>query len=157
AAASEQEAERCIVHLRRQIDEDNRKLKTGRHMTDRLAQARQTEHQLAEALLELPHCEEQIKLLEARLAAEEYGGAVRERLEAVTQEIAALGYDEEEHREVQEEAARLAASERDQLNLEAAGESLEADEAQAAALRELVAQREQSRGEDLAACVVLEG
>jgi exonuclease SbcC len=157
ATAAEQEAERCLVHLRRQIDEDNRKLKTGRHMTDRLAQARQTEHQIAEALLELPHCEEQIQLLEARLAAEEYGSPVRERLEAVAREIASLGYDEEEHRAVQEEVSHLAASERDQLNLEAAGASLEADEAQAAALREMVAQREQSRGEDMAACVLLEG
>jgi exonuclease SbcC len=153
--AVERENGQIAAH-RRQIERDDRKLQTGRHITDHLAQAQQTENQILEALKELPTCRDQIARLEAQLSTEEYGGPVRERLETIHTEIQTLGYSEEEHTAVQDEVAVLALYEREQLNLEAAQAGLSADEQQVETLREMVALREQSVAEDLAERVALE-
>jgi DNA repair protein SbcC/Rad50 len=148
AATAVDQEDGQITLLRRQIERDSRKLQTGRLITDHLAQAQQTENQILEALKELPICRDQITRLEAELEANEFGGALRQRLKVIDTEIAALGYSEEEHAAAQEEVANLALYEREQLNLEAAQAGLAADEQQVGSLQEMIALREQSVAED---------
>jgi DNA repair protein SbcC/Rad50 len=156
AAAAERAEQGRLAVLRRQIEQDERKLKTLRLTTDRLAQARQKEFDIVEALKELPACREQVAHLEAQLAHEGYGAPIRERLAALAAQIDSLGYREEEHQAIQEEVNRLVVYEREQLNLERAQETREADERQAADLTEMLRAREQAVAEDRVAAAALE-
>jgi exonuclease SbcC len=156
AAAAERLASEQIACLRHQIEAGEGKLQTLRFMTDRLAHARQKQTDLLEAVKELPTCQEQIRRVHEQIETEAYGDPVRERLARIAAEIQALGYSEEEHRAVHEEVARLAAYEREQLQLERAEEGLQADEQHAASLQEMIEGREAAITEDRAACVLLE-
>jgi DNA repair protein SbcC/Rad50 len=156
AAAVERGEQQRLTALRRQSEIDERKLKTLRLTTDRLAQARQKEFDIVEALKELPACREQVAQLEAQLADESYGAPIRERLSALAAQIDALGYREEEHQAIQEEVNRLVLYEREQLNLERAEESRAGDEQQAADLTEMIHTREQAVAEDRVAAAALE-
>jgi exonuclease SbcC len=156
AAAAERAEQQRLAVLRRQIDQDERKLKTLRLTTDRLAQARQKEFDIVEALKELPACREQVAHLEDELAREGYGVPIRERLAALAAQIDALGYREEEHQAIQEEVNRLVLYEREQLNLERAEETREADEQQTTDLTEMLRAREQAVAEDRVAAAALE-
>src|SRR4030095_1357291 len=70
AAAAVETEQQQVALLRRQIEREDRKLQTGRHITDHLAQAQQTENQIMEALKELPNCRDQVARLESELAGE---------------------------------------------------------------------------------------
>jgi exonuclease SbcC len=142
--------------LRREIEKNESKLKTLRIAMDRLAQAKQKAWDLTAALEELPACRDQVARLEAQLAEQAYGAEIRARLAELEAEIAALGYCEEEHQAVQAEINDLVAYEREQLNLERAEESVEADEKQAADLRDLIQTREAAVAEDRHAAAALE-
>jgi exonuclease SbcC len=156
ATAAERCEEQRQAALRHHIEQDERKLQTLRLTTDRLAQARQKEFDILEALKELPSCREQVEHLEAQLAGESYGGPIREQLTAIAARIEALGYCEQEHGAIQEEVSNLVVFEREQVNLEQAEASLAADEKQAADLRELIRAREEAVAEDRVAAAALE-
>lgn len=156
AAAAERTEQQRLAALRRQIDQEGRKLKTLRLTADRLAQARQKEFELVEALKELPGCRDQVARLEEQLASEGYGAPIRARLSALAAQIEALGYCEEEHRAIQDEVNHLVVYEREQVNLERAEETREADEQHQAELIEMIRAREQAVAEDRVAAAALD-
>jgi exonuclease SbcC len=156
AAAAEGAEQQQAAALRREIERAEGKLKTLRLAMDRLAQAKQKQFELGEALKELPHCREQVACLQAQLTEQAYGAEIRGQLADITAQIEALGYREEEHQAVQEEVNHLVAFEREQLNLERAEETVEADEKQAVELRGLIEGREAAVAEDRLAAAALE-
>ncbi len=155
--AEAQKLEERLAALRTEQEKLGQEVKRARLLEGQCAALERELHELERLADEQEGARARLQEAERILAAEEYAPQERAALAALEAEIAALGYDRDEHAAVQQELGRLRAVEEEYRALQSARERLAAEEQRRQEAQEALEQRrqeaaaEQARLEELAA------
>lgn len=156
AIQKEADARRADEETRKTLQELDRKLKTGQHMRDRLAQARQTMLELEAATQDFTTELEVVAELEQQLERATFAAEDREQFAGLDQQIRALNFDERRAASIAKRLQELGAAERDLHSLEQAEAALPEQQQQVQTLEAAIRTQEEALADDRAARVQAE-